>query len=78
MLSRLLNVVMVVLFVVSACFHTSNHPLPFHLHLHEIPKFLDSEKCCQSANLFNFKGKKKSRKYEQDSIPECQVRSLLS
>ena len=27
----------------SACFHISNHPLPFHLHLHEISKFLDSE-----------------------------------
>ena len=28
---------------VSACSDTSNRPLPFHLHLHEIPKFLDSE-----------------------------------
>ena len=28
---------------VSACFHISNRPLPFHLHLHEISKFLDSE-----------------------------------
>ena len=43
MLSCLLNVVMVVLFVVSACFHTSNRPHPFHLHLHEISMFLDSE-----------------------------------
>ena len=34
--------------------------------------------CCQSASLFNFKGKKKFHKYDQDSIPECQVRSLPS
>ena len=27
----------------SACFNISNRPLPFHLHLHEIYKFLDSE-----------------------------------
>ena len=29
--------------LVSACFHTSNRPLPFHLHLRDISKFLDSE-----------------------------------
>ena len=29
-------------FEVSTCFHISNRPLPFHLHLHEISKFLDS------------------------------------
>ena len=40
---------------VSTCFHISNRPLPFHLHLHEISKFLDSEtqflvnKCRQSG-----------------------------
>ena len=28
---------------VSTCFHISNGPLPFHLHLHEISKFLNSE-----------------------------------
>ena len=28
---------------VSTCFHISNRPLPFHLHLHEISNFLDSE-----------------------------------
>ena len=28
---------------VSTCFHISNGPLPFHLHLREISKFLNSE-----------------------------------
>ena len=28
---------------VSTRFHISNRPLPFHLHLHEISKFLDPE-----------------------------------
>ena len=43
---------------------SSNRPLPIHSHSHEISKFLDTEtlfllnKCCQSANLFNFKGEK--------------------
>ena len=45
---------------VSTCFDISNRPLPFHLHLHEISKFLDSatqfllNKCRQIASLFNF------------------------
>ena len=30
-------------FWVSTRFHISNRPLPFHLHLHEISKFLDPE-----------------------------------
>ena len=34
---------MVITKPVSTCFHISNRPLPFHLHLHEISKFLDSE-----------------------------------
>ena len=25
------------------CFHISNHPLPIHVHPHEISKFLDTE-----------------------------------
>ena len=51
---------------VSASFHISNRPLPFHLHLHGISKFLDSEtefllnKCCQSASLFSFKKEKRN------------------
>ena len=46
------------------CFHISNRPLPIQVHSHEIFKFLDTEtwfllnKFCQSASLFNFKGKK--------------------
>ena len=58
-------------------------PSSFSLTLNEISKFLDSEtfllrKCCQSASLFNFKGKKNFLKHEQDSISECHVCSLLS
>ena len=30
-------------YMVSTRFHISNRPLPFHLHLHQISKFLDSE-----------------------------------
>ena len=46
------------------CFHISNRPLPIHVQSHEISKFLDTEtlfllkKCCQSASLLKFKGKK--------------------
>ena len=29
--------------LVSTCFHISNRPLPFQLHLHEISNYLDSE-----------------------------------
>ena len=49
------------------CFHILNRPLPIHVHSHEISKFLDTEtwfllnKCCQSASLLNFKGKKLPR-----------------
>ena len=32
----------------STCFHISNRPLPFHLHLQEISTFLDSERCFSS------------------------------
>ena len=50
-------------FKVKTCFHTSNRPLPIHVHSHKVSKFLDIEtlfllnKCCQSESLFNFKGK---------------------
>ena len=66
-----------ILYSVSTCFHISNLPLPFHLHLHEMFKFFDSEtqfllnKCRQSASLFKFKRKKEIANHEQESIPEC-------
>ena len=34
--------------LVSACFHISDRPLPFHLHLHGISEFLDLETFCST------------------------------
>ena len=42
-----------------------------------LTKFLDSEKCCQSVSLFNFKEKKNSQQHEQDLIPGRRVCSPL-